>query len=112
VIGEQSAVRAFLRAEPFVRGPLTVELRDAGTTVDPRSGQSIPVPALVVLWEEDRPCAVRVRSLVAVSRFWPNPRLIAALENEALVSGLVVERVWEASLWRLFSQPRRLRVVR
>jgi len=107
VIGEQRAVRAFLRCEEFVRAPLMVELRDCEPTSDPRSGQPIAVPRLVVLWVEDRPVAVRLRSLVVVTRFPSNSRIVALLEGEALGRGLVVERVWEAGLWRLFAQPPR-----
>ena len=107
MIGEQRAVRAFLRCEEFVRAPLMVELRDREPTSDPRSGQPIAVPRLVVLWVEDRPVAVRLRSLVVVTRFPSNSRIVALLEGEALGRGLVVERVWEAGLWRLFAQPPR-----
>jgi hypothetical protein len=112
VIGEQRASRAFLSCEPFMQGPLMVELRDCDPTVDPRSGEPIPVPPLVVLWVEDRPCAVRLRSLVAISRFPADSRISMLIENEALLAGLPVERVWEAELWRLFSQPPRPWIVR
>jgi hypothetical protein len=105
VIGEQGAVRALLRYEPFERGPLIVELREREPTSDPRSGLPVPVPPLVVLWEAERPCAVRVRSLVAVSRFPSSLRLAALLEADAEAGGLMVERVWEAALWRLFASP-------
>ena len=107
MIGEQRAVRAFLRCETTVRGGLEVELRDSMPTTDPRSGDLIPVPPLVVLWAEERPHAVRIRSVVAVNRFPPNAHLVSLVEGEAELSGLSVERVWEAGLWRLFSQPPR-----
>jgi len=107
MIGEQLAVRAFLRYEATVRGRLQVELRESMSTTDPRSGELIPVPPLVVLWAEERPHAVRLRSVVAVNRFPPNAHLATLLEAEAGLAGLSVERVWEAGLWRLFSQPPR-----
>jgi hypothetical protein len=110
VIGEQRAVRAFLRCEPLEKGPLAVELFDREPTTDPRSGHVIAVPPLVVLWEGDRPCAVRVRSIVVLNRFPPNVRLASLLEGEALAAGLAVERVWEARLWRLFDGPPRPRL--
>jgi hypothetical protein len=107
VIGEQRAVRAFLACEPLVRGSLKVELRESPPTTDPRSGRPVAVPPLVLLWVEDRPLAVRVRSLIAISRSPASLRLVALLEDRALAAGLPVERVWEAGLWRLFSQPPR-----
>jgi hypothetical protein len=110
VIGEQRAVRSFLRCEPMVRGPLEVELRECAPTTDPRSGRPIPVPPLVVLWVWERPHAVRVRSLVVVSRFPPNTRLASLLEGDARACGLPVERVHEAGLWRLFHRPPRPRL--
>jgi hypothetical protein len=107
MIGEQGTVRAFLRCEEVVRGPFEVELRDSPPTTDPRSGAPIPVPPLVILWIEERPLAVRIRQVVAISRFAPNTRLAALVEGDSLAGGLVVERVCEAGLWRLFSRPPR-----
>jgi hypothetical protein len=111
VIGEQRAVRAFLRGSEFVRGELEVELRVSEATTDPRSGRSMPVPPLVILWAGERPLAVRLRSVVAVSRFATLPRLASLLESEAHSSGFAVERMVEAGLWRLFAQPPRPRPV-
>jgi hypothetical protein len=111
VIGEQRAVRAFLRGCEFVRGELEVELRASEATTDPRSGRPMPVPPLVIFWAGERPLAVRLRSVVAVSRFATMPRLASALESEAHSSGFAVERMAEAGLWRLFAQPPRPRPV-
>ena len=105
MIGEQRAVRAFLHCEAFVRGPVEVELRSCPPTTDPRSGRSVDVPPLVVLWVAERPHAVRVRSVIVINRFPPSAHLINLLEGEALAAGLPVERTWEAGLWRLFSRP-------
>lgn len=107
MIGERNAVDAFLRAQETVRGPLEVELRQLPPTTDPRSGQPVAVPPLVVLWVEERPLAVRVRGVVALSRFPPHARLAASLESDCLAVGLPVERVCEAGLWRLFAAPPR-----
>jgi hypothetical protein len=112
VIGERRAVRAFLRCHPLVCGPLEVTLHEREPTTDPRSGRPVAVPPLVVVWAEERPVAVRVRSLVAVSRFPAGSRLVRLLEHEALAAGLAVERALEASLWRLLSQPPRPGVAR
>ena len=111
MIGEQRAVRAFLRGSDFVRGELEVELRESEATTDPRSGRPMPVPPLVILWAGERPLAVRLRSVVAVSRFATIPRLASVLEGEAHSSGFAVERMPEAGLWRLFAQPPRPRSV-
>jgi hypothetical protein len=105
VIGEQRAVGAFLRCEPLVRGALEVEVRECEPTTDPRSGKPVAVPPLVILWVEDRPHAVRVRSLVAVNRLPLNTRVLARLEAELLAAGVAVERVYEGGLWRLFQRP-------
>ena len=110
MIGERRAVQAFLQAKPVSRGPLEVELREAAHTSDPRSGRPVLVPPLVVLWIEERPVAVRVRTVVAISRFPPEPRLVAMLEADCLAAGLAVERIPEAGLWRLFAQPPRPRL--
>src|SRR4051794_33959644 len=112
MIGEQRAVRSFLRCEPLVRGPLEVELRDSPPTTDPRSGQRVGVPPLVVLWVWERPHAVRVRSVIAVNRFPPTPGLVELLEEHAEAVGIPVERVHEAGLWRLFPRPPRPRLAR
>jgi hypothetical protein len=110
VIGEQRAIRSFLRCEPFLRGPLEVELRENPATTDPRSGDLISVPPLVILWQWERPHAVRVRTVVAINRFPPNVTLADLLEERATVAGLPVERVPEAGLWRLFHRPPRARL--
>jgi hypothetical protein len=110
LIGERRAVQAFLRAETLSRGPLEIEVRESPITSDPRSGQPLLVPPLVVLWIEERPVAVRLRMVVAISRFPPEPRLVATLEADCLANGLAVERIPEAGLWRLFSQPPRPRL--
>ena len=112
MIGERRAVQAFLQARPLSRGSLEVELRAAPQTSDPRSGEPVLVPPLVVLWIEERPVAVRVRTVVAMSRFPPEPRLVAMLEADCMAAGLAVERIPEAGLWRLFSQPPRPRLAR
>ena len=110
VIGERRAVQAFLGAKPLSRGAIEVELRESSPTTDPRSGKPLLVPPVVVLWIAERPVAVRVRTVVAMSRFPPEPRLVAMLEAECLAAGLAVERMPEAGLWRLFSHPPRPRL--
>ena len=110
VIGERRAVQAFLHAKELSRGPLEVEVRESPPTTDPRSGQPLLVPPVVVLWIEERPVAVRMRNVVAVSRFPPEPRLVSVLEADCLAAGLPVERIPEAGLWRLFAQPPRPRL--
>jgi hypothetical protein len=112
VIGEQRIVRAFLRARPETIGPLEVELRECPPTTDPRSGMPLAVPPLVILWVEERPLAVRVHDVVAVSEFPPLPRLATLLEGDCEAVGLAVERICEAGLWRLFSRPPRPRLTR
>jgi hypothetical protein len=107
VIGEASGVRAFLRAQPFARGPVEVELREMAPTTDPRSGRPVAVPPVVILWWEERPLAVRVREVVALSTFPPNARLALLVEDHSLGAGLAVERMCEAGLWRLFARPPR-----
>ena len=111
MIGEQRAVRAFLRGSELVRGELEVEVRESPSTTDPRSGRPMAVPPLVILWAGERPLAVRLRSVVAVSRFATMPRLASLLEGEAYSAGFAVERMAEAGLWRLFAQPPRPRPV-
>lgn len=86
-------------------------MRTSEPTSDPRSGRPMPVPPLVILWTGERPLAVRLRSVVAVSRFPLMPRLASLLEGEAYSAGFAVERMPEAGLWRLFSQPPRPRPV-
>ena len=110
VIGERRAVQAFLGAKELARGPLEVEVRESPPTTDPRSGLPILVPPVVVLWIEERPVAVRMRNVVAISRFPPEPRLVTMLEADCLAAGLAVERMPEAGLWRLFAQPPRPRL--
>ena len=110
MIGEQRAVRAFMRAEELTRGSLKVELRYCESTTDPRSGRPVPVPPLVILWWEERPLAVRLRLLVALSRFPPNEGLANVLEDQVLAAGLPTQRVPEAALWRLFAAPPRPRL--
>src|SRR6185436_15291096 len=82
----------FLGAKPICRGSIEVELRESPPTSDPRSGRPLFVPPVVVLWIEERPVAVRVRTVVAMSRFPPEPRLVTMLEAECLAAGLAVER--------------------
>jgi hypothetical protein len=110
VIGERRAVQAFLLAKELSRGPLEVEVRESPPTTDPRSGQPLGVPPVVVLWIEERPVAVRMRNVVAISRFPPEPRLVTMLEADCLAVGLAVERMPEAGLWRLFAHPPRPRL--
>jgi hypothetical protein len=112
VLGEQRAVHEFLRGEPAIRGSLEVEVRESPPTTDPRSGLPVAVPPLVILWVEERPLAVRLRGVVAVSQFPPAPRVATLLEGEALANGLAIERQCEAGLWRLFAQPPRPRLAR
>ena len=104
-------MRAFLRAEELVRGEIEVEVRQSPTTSDPRSGRPMAVPPLVILWAAERPLAVRLRAVVAVSSFATMPRVASLLEAEAAAAGYGVERLPEAGLWRLFSQPPRPRAV-
>ena len=103
-------MQAFLGAKDLTRGPLEVEVRESPPTTDPRSGLPVLVPPVVVLWIAERPVAVRMRNLVAVSRFPPEPRLVTMLEADCLAAGLAVERIPEAGLWRLFAQPPRPRL--
>jgi len=69
------------------------------------------MPPLVILWMGERPLSVRLRSVVAISRFPTNPRLANLVEGEASAMGFAVQRMPEAGLWRLFSQPPRPRRV-
>jgi hypothetical protein len=112
MIGERRAVRAFLRAEEMLEGQYEVEMRESPPTTDPRSGRPIAVPPLLILWVKERPLAVRLRNVVAISRFAPSPRLATLLEGEATAGGLAIERIPEAGLWRLFSRPPRPRLAR
>jgi hypothetical protein len=111
VIAEQRAVRAFLRGSEFVCGEVEVEVRGLPPTTDPRSDRPMPVPPLVILWAGERPLAVRLRSVVAVSRFATMPGLASLIEGESQSSGFALERMPEAGLWRLFAQPPRPRPV-
>jgi hypothetical protein len=112
MIGERRTVRAFLQIEPHCEGQYEVEVRESAPTTDPRSGRSVPVPPILILWVKERPLAVRVRNVIALSRFPSSPRLAALLEGEAIAGGLAVERIPEAGLWRLFSRPPRPRLAR
>ncbi len=112
MIGERTAVEAFLEAEPTSTGAIEVEVRELPPTTDPRSGRPLAVPPLVVLWIEERPLAARVHGVVAVNRFPPAPRLATTLEADCLAAGLAVEWLCEAAIWRLFSQPPRPRLAR
>jgi hypothetical protein len=112
MIGERRTVQAFLRAEMLLDGDFEVEVRQSPPTTDPRSGRPVTVPPLLILWVHERPLAVRIRNVVAISRFPPSTRLAALLEGEALAAGMPVERVAEAGLWRLFSRPPRPRLTR
>ncbi len=103
-------MQAFLEATPFSRGSLEVELRELPPTTDPRSGEPLPVPPMVVLWLEERPLAVRIRDVVALSRFPPEPHLATLVEGDCLAAGLAVEHMCEAGLWRLFAAPPRPRL--
>jgi hypothetical protein len=111
VIGEQRAVRAFLKGSVFARGELEVEVRDSAPTSDPRSERPMAVPPLVILWAGERPLAVRLRSVVAISRFATMPRVASLLDGEAHSSGFAVQQMPESGLWRLFAQPPRPRPV-
>ena len=111
MIGEQRAVRAFLRGEELVKGELEVEVRPSPPTSDPRSGRVVAVPPLVIMWAAERPLAVRLRAVVAVSHYATLPRLASVLETEGQAAGYAIERMPEAGLWRLFSQPPRPRRV-
>ncbi len=104
-------MRAFLSGHEYSRGELEVELRESPPTSDPRSGLPLDVPALAILWVGERPLAVRLRSVIAVSRFPTIPWLASLLEGEAQAAGFGVERMPEAGLWRLFAQPPRPRPV-
>ena len=104
-------MRAFLRGTELVRGELEVEVRESPPTSDPRSGRPMAVPPMAIMWSGERPLAVRLRSVVAVSRFATIPRLATLVEAEAAAAGFAVERIPEAGLWRLFSQPPRPRPV-
>jgi hypothetical protein len=108
VIGEQRALRAFFRCEEHDGRGLDVELREMPPTTDPRSGGTIWVPPVVILWVRERPLAVRVRTVIALNSFAPMSELATQIEGFALAHGLPVEQVCEAGLWRLFQGPPRL----
>ncbi len=109
MIGIRVAIQAFLESTAFRGGQLEVELRELEATTDPRSGAEVEVPPMVVLWVEERPLAVRLREVVALSPSPSDPGLSAAVESGCLGGGLAVERTGEAGLWRLFSAPARIR---
>ena len=94
-----------------MREEIEVEVRPSSPTADPRSGWPLSVPPLIILWVGERPLAVRLRSVVAISRFPTNPRLANLIEGESSALGFAIERMPEAGLWRLFSQPPRPRRV-
>ena len=110
VIGEQRALRAFFRCEEYNGGGLDVELRPMPPTTDPRSGRTVWVPPVIILWLEERPLAVRVRSVIALNTYSPLVGLSTMIERYAEEHGLPLENVCEAGLWRLFQGPPRLRV--
>jgi len=110
VIGERRLVQAFLGATPLSRGSVEVELRESEPTTDPRSGRPLAVPPVAVLWIHERPLAVKLRGVVALSRFPPDTHLATLLEAESRAAGHAVERMPEAGLWRLFSHPPRPRL--
>ena len=93
--------------QPLRRGTVEIELRESPATTDPRSGRPLAVPPVAVLWIAERPMAVSLRRVVAISRFPPEPSLANVLESESLAAGYAMERMPEAGLWRLFSQPPR-----
>jgi hypothetical protein len=112
VIGERRAVLAFLADKPLSRGPVEVEMRESPATSDPRSGRPLAVPPVAVMWIAERPMAVKLRGVVALSSFPPDPRLATLLEGECLAAGFGIERMPESGLWRLFSHPPRPRLAR
>jgi hypothetical protein len=101
------AVQAFLDSKPMISGPLEVELRELDPTTDPRSGLEVEVPPMAVLWVEERPLAVRLRDVVALSPSPSEPGLSVLVEADCVAAGLAVEHMGEAGLWRLFSAPAR-----
>ncbi len=104
MIGERNMAHAFLTATPIRRGSLEVELRELPWTTDPRSGRPVAVPPLVLIWLEERPLAVRLRDVVAISRFPVDLRAAAFVEAECHAAGLPVVRMYETGLWRLLSR--------
>ena len=104
-------MRALLGARGYARGELEVEVRPSHPTSDPRSGRQVAVPPVAILWAAERPLAVKLRNVVAVSRFATIPRMASLVEHEAVAAGFVVERLPEAGLWRLFADPPRPRPV-
>ena len=81
-------MQAFLEAKATTRGSIEVELRESAPTSDPRSGRPLFVPPVVVLWIAERPVVVRVRGVVAISRFPPEPRMVSMLEGGYDLSAL------------------------
>ncbi len=112
MIGMRKAVQAFLEERRARGGPLEVELRELDPTTDPRSGVPLEVPPMVVLWLEERPLAVRLRNIVALSPSPAHPAISIAVEADCLAAGLEVEHMGEAGLWRLFSPPAGARLAR
>jgi hypothetical protein len=110
VIGERGVVDAFFRCEKLQSGRgIDVELREMPPTTDPRDGRPVWVPPVVILWVQERPLAVRVRSLIVLNRSASPDDLANVIEGAADAYGLSVEHVCEAGLWRLFQVPSRLR---
>ena len=108
---EQRVIDAFFRCEDFQSGRgVDVELRPMPSTTDPRSGEPIWVPPVVILWAQERPLAVRIRSLIVLNRFAPESDLANVIEGCADAYGLPVERITEAGLWRLFQAPPQIRL--
>jgi hypothetical protein len=112
VIGEQRTVRDFLCGNATVHGQLEVEVRESPPTTDPRSGRQVAVPPVTILWAEDRPLAVRLRGVIAISAFPSLPRAATLVEDAAMAHGLAVEQLSEAALWRMFASPPRPQLAR
>jgi hypothetical protein len=53
-----------------------------------------------------------VRNVVVLSSFPSLPRLATLVDSTATASGLAVEQVTEAAVWRTFAQPPRPRLAR
>ena len=87
------AVQAFLDSKPMISGPLEVELRELDPTTDPRSGLEVEVPPMAVLWVEERPLAVRLRDVVALSPSPSEPGLSVLVEADC-VAGASPSSTW------------------
>ena len=106
----ERVIDAFFRCEEFQSGTgVDVETREMPPTTDPRSGQPVWVPPVVILWDHERPLAVRVRSVIALNSYTSEPDLTNVIEGCADAYGLPIERITEAGLWRLFQTPPQLR---